>query len=197
MVINMQVLEQRVYSGPNHYAHFPVIRLTLQLGVLEQWPSAKIPGFADKLVEQLPSLEEHGCSYGTHGGFLRRLREDEGTWMGHILEHVAIEIQNLSGADVTFGKTRGTGVEAEYHVVYEFEERRVGEAAGRLAIRLLKSLLPDELRAQLEGDEHEEDDASFNFGEELEELIAWAQRRQLGPSTASLVKAAEERDIPW
>lgn len=195
----MQVLEKRVYSGPNHYAHFPVIRLTLQLGVLEQWPSAKIPGFADKLLEALPSLEEHGCSYGTHGGFLRRLREDDGTWLGHVLEHIAIEVQNLSGADVTFGKTRGTGVDGEYHVVYEFEERRVGEAAGRLAIRLLTSLLPADLRAQLENtdDEEENDDASFDFAEELEDLIGFAQRRQLGPSTASLVKAAEQRDIPW
>ncbi len=194
----MQVLERRVYSGPNHYAHFPVIRLTLQLGVLEQWPSAKIPGFADKLVEALPSLEEHGCSYGTHGGFLRRLREDEGTWLGHVLEHIAIEVQNLSGADVTFGKTRGTGVEGEYHVVYEFEERRVGEAAGRLGLRLLKWLLPSDLRAQLGGEDGEgEEDEAFSFAEELEELIGFAQRRQLGPSTASLVKAAEERDIPW
>ena len=192
----MHVLEKRVYSGPNLYAHFPVIRLKMQLGALEQWPSAKIPGFVDGLVEAVPSREEHGCSYGEKGGFIRRLREDEGTWMGHVLEHVALEIQNLSGADVTFGKTRGTGVDGEYNVVYEFEERRVGEAAGRLAMRLLLSLLPEDLRAELKAEEDDEDE-EFDFAEALEDLIGWAQRRALGPSTAALVKAAEERDIPW
>ena len=170
MVIAMHVLEKRVYSGPNLYAHFPVIRLKMQLGALEQWPSAKIPGFVDGLVEAVPSLEEHGCSYGEKGGFIRRLREDEGTWMGHVLEHVALEIQNLSGADVTFGKTRGTGVDGEYNVVYEFEERRVGEAAGRLAMRLLLSLLPEDLRAELKAEEDDEDE-EFDFAEALEDLI--------------------------
>ncbi|MCX4246306.1 cyanophycin synthetase [Paraliomyxa miuraensis] len=186
----MQILEQRIYRGPNPYAHFGVIRLRLDLGPLEDWPSAKLPGFVDALLAAVPTLDEHGCSYGTPGGFVRRLREDEGTWLGHVLEHVAIELQNLAGADVTFGKTRGTGKHGEYFVVYQFEEERVGVAAGELALRLLCSLLPPELRP-------EPPDEGFDFAVELPELIAFAQRRQLGPSTASLVRAAEERDIPW
>ncbi|MCA9680671.1 MAG: cyanophycin synthetase [Myxococcales bacterium] len=188
----MKILDQRIYRGPNLYAHFPVMRLRLDLGQLEQWPSAKIPGFVDKLLAALPTLAEHGCSYSTEGGFLRRLREDGGTWLGHVLEHVALEIQNLAGADVTFGKTRGTGVEGEYFVVYSFEEERVGEAAGKLALRLLHSILPADLR-----EAEAEDDVDLDFSGELEDLITLAQRRQLGPSTASLVRAAEARDIPW
>jgi cyanophycin synthetase len=188
----MKILDQRVYRGPNLYAHFPVIRLRLDLGELERWPSAKIPGFVDGLLAAIPSLAEHGCSYSAEGGFVRRLREDEGTWLGHVLEHVALEIQNLAGADVSFGKTRGTGTLGEYWVVFQFEEERVGEAAAKLAVRLLHSLVPTSL-----GLRDIPDDGSFDFGGELEELISLAQRRQLGPSTASLVRAAEARDIPW
>jgi len=82
----MRILDRSVYVGPSLYAHFPVIRLELDLGVLEQWPSAKLgEGFISGLVEALPGLAEHGCSYREPGGFLRRLREGEGTWMGHVL----------------------------------------------------------------------------------------------------------------
>src|SRR5687768_8548526 len=178
----MKILERRIYRGPNLYAHFPVIRLRLDLGELEQWPTAKLPGFVDRLLAVLPSLEQHTCSYGTHGGFVRRMREDEGTWMGHVLEHVAIEIEVLTGAKVSFGKTRGAGPDGVYHVVYEFEEERVGEAAGQLALRLVDSLLPEELRTEAE---------PLEFARELDELIEFAQRRQFGPSTASIIRAAE------
>jgi cyanophycin synthetase len=184
----MKILERRIYRGPNLYAHFPVIRLRLDLGELERWPTAKLPGFVERLLEVLPSLEQHTCSYGTHGGFLRRMREDEGTWMGHVLEHVAIEIEVLTGAKVSFGKTRGAGAEGVYHVVYEFEEERVGEAAGQLALRLVDALLPEALRSETE---------PVDFARELDELIEFAQRRQFGPSTASIIRAAEDRDIPW
>ena len=75
----MKILERRIYRGPNLYAHFPVIRLRLDLGALEDWPTAKLGGFVDRLLEVMPSLESHTCSYGTHGGFVRRMRENEGT----------------------------------------------------------------------------------------------------------------------
>lgn len=186
----MKILNSNIYRGPNLYATFPVIRLTLDLGVLEQHPSASLPGFVDGLLAHMPSLQEHGCSYGEPGGFVRRLREDEGTWMGHILEHVAIELQNIAGGNVTFGKTRSNGTEGQYDVIFEYEEPRIGKAAAQLGIDLLHSLLPEEL--QPEGL-----DAAFNFSEELEGLIRRSQRRALGPSTSSLVQAASERDIPW
>ncbi len=188
----MKLVERRVYRGPNLYASFPVIRLTLDLEELEEWPSAKIPGFVDGLVQAIPSLADHGCSYGEAGGFLRRLREDGGTWMGHIIEHVALELQDLAGASVTFGKTRGAGAEGVYNIIYAYEEERVGLQAAQLAIALIESLLPPELCKNPIS--RQED---FDFNVELEELIGLAQRRQFGPSTASLVRAAEERDIPW
>jgi cyanophycin synthetase len=188
----MELLERRVYRGPSLYAHFPVMRLTIDLGALEQWPSAKIPGFNGALVAALPSLRTHTCSVGKEGGFLQRL--EEGTWLGHVLEHVAIELQQLTGAQVSFGKTRGEGTLGRYHVVYEYEEERVGEAAGNLALKLLHALLPLDLRPKRDASD---DDGPFDFKTELVELIDYAQRRQLGPSTGSLVRAAEARGIPW
>src|SRR6185295_16441262 len=144
----MRILDRSVYVGPSLYAHFPVIRLELDLGALEQWPSAKLgESFIGGLVEALPGLAEHGCSYREPGGFLRRLREGEGTWLGHVLEHVAIELQNVAGEDVTFGKTRSIdGRPGVYSVVYEYAQREEGVAAGELALRLLCSLLPPEIR---------------------------------------------------
>jgi cyanophycin synthetase len=188
----MRILDKAVYVGPSLYAHFPVIRLDVDLGELENWPSVKLGrGFTDGLVAALPGLKEHTCSYGKPGGFIRRLTEDEGTWMGHILEHVAIELQNVAGEPVTFGKTRSHGAKGQYHVIYQYEQEDVGMEAGRLGLMLLHSLLPAELRP---------DGAvppDFDFAAERDEFIRYAQRRHLGPSTMSLVRAAEERKIPW
>jgi len=147
----MKIISTNVYQGPNLYAHFPVIRHVLDLGILEEWPSAKIgQQFVDQLVETLPGLEEHGCSYRKSGGFIRRMREDEGTWMGHIMEHVAIELQCIAGSDVTFGRTRSTGTHAEYNMVFQYMQRDVGLKAAELALTLLLNLLPEELRKQIE-----------------------------------------------
>ncbi len=190
----MELLERRIYRGPSLYAHFPVMRLTVDLGALEAWPSARIPGFNAGLLAAIPSLQSHTCSYGAAGGFVRRLSEDGGTWLGHVLEHVAIELQQLTGAKVVFGKTRGEGTPGRYHVVFEFEEERVGEAAGELAVKLIHSLLPPELRPAVPP---ESAPPPFDFAAELVELIEYAQRRQLGPSTGALVRAADARDIPW
>ena len=188
----MRILDKAVYVGPSLYAHFPVIRLDVDLGELENWPSVKLGrGFTDGLVAALPGLKEHTCSYGKPGGFIRRLTEDEGTWMGHILEHVAIELQNVAGEPVTFGKTRSHGATGQYQVIYQYEQEDVGMEAGRLGLMLLHSLLPAELRP---------DGAvppDFDFAAERDEFIRYAQRRHLGPSTMSLVRAAEERKIPW
>ncbi len=121
--------------------------------MLEKWPTARLPGFTDKLLPALPALQSHTCSFGAEGGFVRRMREGEGTWMGHVLEHVAIELQQQTGAKVTFGKTRQRHRRRRRrppdHVVYEYEEERVGEAAGDLALDSLLWLLPEELRQEL------------------------------------------------
>ncbi len=199
----MRIVERNVYVGPSLYAHFPVIKLVLDLGALEAWPTGRLgPAYVDALVAALPGLQAHGCSYGVAGGFIRRMRGDsddaeqqQGTWLGHVLEHVAIELQNISGEDVSFGKTRSVdpngGQPGVYTVVYEYEQRDQGIEAGELAVRLLCSLLPAEIRpADVVPDD-------WVWAEARDEFIRYAQRRALGPSTASLVKAAVDRDIPW
>ena len=198
----MQILERNVYVGPSHYAHFPVIRLLLDLGPLEAWPSARLgPAFTDALLAALPSLQEHGCSYGAPGGFVRRLTEDEGTWMGHVLEHVAIELQNVAGEQVSFGKTRtAAGRAGVYDVVFEYEQRDVGTAAAELALDLLHALaLPLLPEGELDDADRARraEAAGFDWAARRDAFIRYAQRRALGPSTASLVHAAERRGIPW
>jgi cyanophycin synthetase len=188
----MRILDRSVYVGPSVYARFPVIRLDLDLGQLEAWPTGRLgAGFVDALAAALPGLAEHGCSYKVPGGFLRRMREDEGTWLGHVLEHVAIELQNIAGEEVTFGKTRSAGAAGVYTVVYEYAQRDEGIAAGELGLRLLCSLLPAALRPPTSVPE------AWDWQEARDEFIRFAQRRALGPSTASLVRAAEQRAIPW
>jgi cyanophycin synthetase len=188
----MRILERNVYVGPSLYAHFPVIKVLLDLGPLEAWPTSRLGApFVDGLIAALPTLQEHGCSYREPGGLVRRMREAEGTWLGHVFEHVAIELQNIAGEDVSFGKTRSTATPGVYTVVYEYAQRDEGIAAGDLAIQLLCSLLPAELRTK------DGVPADWSWEEKRNEYIRYAQRRALGPSTASLVKAAEERNIPW
>ena len=190
----MKIISTNVYVGPNLYAHFPVIRHIIDLGVLEEWPTKKLgTKFINGLLKALPGLHEHGCSYGEPGGFVRRMKEDEGTWLGHVWEHVAIELQNIAGSDVTFGKTRSIDEPGQYTMVFEYKQRDVGLEAGRIGRELILKLLPAKLKKQLHG----EFDAEFNFEEERDLFIEFAQRMELGPSTASLVKAAIERDIPW
>ena len=188
----MKILETSVFRGPNIYAKFPVIRHVVDIGVLEDWPSAKIgDDFIEALLDALPGLMEHGCSYREHGGFVRRLREDEGTWMAHIWEHMCIELQNVAGLEVTFGRTRDAGETGVYNMVFQFEEEEVGLFASQLALDFIHNLLPDEL---VESGERVE---GFDYTIEREKFIRFAQRKALGPSTASLVNAGIERDIPW
>lgn len=189
----MKIVSTNVYVGPNVFAHFRVIRHVLDLGELEHWPTGRLgPAFIGPMLEALPGLHEHGCSYNEPGGFIRRLHEGEGTWLGHVMEHVAIELQNVAGSPVTFGKTRSIeGQPGLYDMVFQYHDEAVGLEAGQLAMKFLMSLLPDEARP---------DDApprDWDFAAARDRFIRYAQSRALGPSTASLVNAARERDIPW
>src|SRR5262249_48161483 len=122
----MKIVATAGYVGPNIYALVPVHPHTLDLGQLEDWPTGRLgAAFIDPLLEWLPGLKEHGCSYGEAGGFIRRMREGEGTWLGHVMEHVAIELQNQAGIHVTFGKTRTAGEPGLYHMIYEYEQPQV------------------------------------------------------------------------
>ncbi len=189
----MKIVSSNIYVGPNIYAHFPVIRHVLDLGVLEEWPTGRLGNdFVDPLLDYLPGLHEHGCSYKEPGGFVRRLKEDEGTWLGHVMEHVAIELQNIAGYPVTFGRTRSVdGQPGHYNMVFQYHDDVVGREASQLSLALLHSLLPAEVRP----DDAPDDD--WEFAEERDSFIRYAQRRAFGPSTGSLVHAAEERGIPW
>lgn len=190
----MKILSKNVYVGPNIYANFPVIRYQIDIGELENWPSVKLgKGFTDGLAAALPSLQEHGCSYGEPGGFLRRLTEDEGTWIGHIWEHVALELQTLAGSAVSFGRTRSLDEVGCYNVVYQYQQRDVGLEAGSLGLKLLTHLMPKEVQTAIQADIDED----FDFEDELRSFVRMAQRKEFGPSTGSLVSAAEDRNIPW
>lgn len=189
----MRIESTNVFVGPSMFARFPVIRHVLDLGELEEWPTSRLgEAFITPLLDFLPGLHEHGCSYREPGGFVRRLREDEGTWLGHVMEHVAIELQNVAGSDVTYGRTRSIdGRPGFYNMVFQYKDATVGREASELALQLIHSLLPAEIKPK------EAPDPEWDFTEKRDRFIRFAQRREFGPSTASLVKAAEERDIPW
>jgi cyanophycin synthetase len=189
--LHMHFVDTSIYRGPNVYALFPVIRHRVDLGVLEDWPTGKLgKEFVDALVDALPGLADHGCSYREPGGLIRRMLEDEGTWLGHVLEHVVLELQEIAGYDVTFGKTRSTDEHGVYDMVFEYEEEFAGIQSGKLALDLLHSLLPADLQP-------EDAPADFDFADERDHFIRACQSRSLGPSTHSLVKEAEERGVPW
>ncbi len=178
----IEVRKSTTYRGPNIWARMPVIALVVDIGELEDRPTNKIPGFYEHITEMIPSLYEHGCSAGKPGGFLQRMRE--GTWMGHVLEHVALELQNLGGAEVGRGKTRTTGERGVYNVVFEHEQEDVGIAAGKLGVRLLNHLIYNA-------------EPHFDFQRELEEeVIRVAERLAYGPSTGAIVTEAHRRNIP-
>jgi len=203
----MQVLESRVYRGPNPYGYRPVIRFKIDLGPLEEYPSTRLPGFTDRLLALIPSLDEHTCSYDEPGGLVRRMRE--GTWLGHVSEHVAMELQSLAGTPVTYGKTRSTGERpGVYNVIYSYLEERVGLLAGWLALRLVDSLLPPEFQGvrglELLGPRDTPPlappEAPVDLQAELEALTRLADRMALGPTTQSLVDArsgAISRSSGW
>jgi cyanophycin synthetase len=192
----MTVREVAVYRGPHLFADLPMIRIQLDLGELENWPTDRLPGFAESLAGILPGLRNHGCSYGEEGGFLRRFAE--GTWLGHVAEHVALELQAMLGVAVTRGKTRSVrGHAGVYDVLYAYEDEEVGLMAGRIALELVQSLLPLPLRGIVGLDRvwtfSSED---FDLAERLQCLKALQRSIALGPTTASLLREARRRGIP-
>jgi cyanophycin synthetase len=177
----IRVLETRVFRGPNYWSYEKAIKLLVDLDGLEAHPSNTIPGFVEGLLDLLPGVARHSCGTGRVGGFEQRLRD--GTWLGHVAEHVALQLQHEAGIEVGRGKTRGAGTPGRYHVVYAYRDESVGLAAGRLAVRLVNHLV--------------EPDQAFDFGAELEALILLAERAAFGPSTQAIIDEASMRDIPF
>jgi cyanophycin synthetase len=194
---SMNILDVSIYRGLNIHSAQPLIRVQLDLGPLEQWPTNRIPGFADALQKMLPGLYGHGCSYGTDGGFIKRMAE--GTWLGHVAEHVALELQSMAGAPVTRGKTRSVeGRPGVYNVMYAYETEQVGLWAGRYAFEIVNALLPEDL-AGVTGLEHlgGPDAKGFTSVEDaVRHLKDIARHERFGPTTQAVAEAAQRRGIP-
>ncbi|PSB15325.1 cyanophycin synthetase [filamentous cyanobacterium CCP2] len=181
----MKILKTQTLRGPNYWSirYKKLIVVRLDLETLADTPSNEISGFYDGLVEVLPSLVEHHCSPGHRGGFLDRVRN--GTMMGHIVEHVALELQTLAGMPVGFGRTRETATPGVYQVVFEYVDEQAGRYAARAAVRLCQSII---------------ETGTYPPGEleqDLVDLRDFALQSSLGPSTENIVREAEIRGIPW
>ncbi|MGG6263712.1 cyanophycin synthetase [Leptolyngbya sp. AN03gr2] len=181
----MKILKVQTLRGPNYWSirRHKVVLMRLDLEELAESPSNLIPGFYEGLVELLPSLVDHFCSPGYRGGFLERMRE--GTMMGHIIEHVALELQELSGMPVGFGRTRETAEPGIYQVAIEYIHEKAGRYAARAAVRICQTIVET---GHYPKNELEQD---------LKDLLDIAAECSLGPSTETLVKEAESRNIPW
>jgi len=179
---DLTILETRVYRGANVWSYDKAIHLLVDLGVLEDFPTNTLPGFTDNLLAALPALRDHSCSRGRRGGFVERL--NEGTWLGHVAEHVALALQQAVGHDIRRGKTRQVkGERTRYNVVFGYVDEQVGLSAARLAVRLVNHLVSA--------------DPEFDFEAELEAFILRAERTAFGPSTQAILDEAVSRDIPW
>ena len=175
----MEFLKILPLRGPNIWTYRPVLEVWLDIGSLEDSPSNTIPGFYERLSSWLPSLIEHRCGIGERGGFLQRVRE--GTWPGHILEHVTLELQTLAGMQGGFGKARSTSVRGVYKVVVRSRSEKVSRAALSAARDLVMAAINDQ---------------TFDVPATVAALRELVDSYCLGPSTACIVDAATERYIP-
>lgn len=181
----MKILRTQTLRGPNYWSirRDKLIVMRLDLEDLAEKPSNEIPGFYEGLIDVLPSLVEHYCSPGYRGGFFERVRT--GTYMGHIIEHIALELQELAGTPVGFGRTRGTSTPGVYNVVFEYVEEQAGRYAGRAAVRLCQSIVDTGTYPKEE------------LAQDLADLRDLCNNAALGPSTETIVKEAQARNIPW
>ena len=175
----MKIIEIRALRGANYYSRHPVIYMQVDLGELEEKPSDTISGFKKRVEKILPSLVEHKCSLGYHGGFFERL--DRGTWAGHIAEHVAIELQCLAKMEVYFGKTYDTDDYGIYNVVFRYEDEEVGIEAGKNAVEIVNNLFDNRLT---------------EIPPIISRLKKIREKNLLGPSTQSIVEEAKNRNVP-
>ena len=178
----MKILDIRAMRGPNYWSirRHKLIVMKLDIEDMEQQPTNKIPGFPERLEKMFPSLYEHRCSEDFKGGFFHRVRE--GTWMGHVIEHIALEIQTLAGMDCGFGRTRSTAQNGVYNVVFDYMEEKVGVFAAKAAVRIAEALIKGE---------------EYDLADDIQTMREIREDERLGPSTGSLVDEAKTRGIPW
>ncbi|OWY30814.1 cyanophycin synthetase [Herbaspirillum robiniae] len=176
---NIEFLRFLPLKGPNIWTYRSALEVWIDIGELEDFPSNTIPGFTERLTTWLPTLIEHRCSYEVRGGFVKRL--EEGTWPGHILEHVTLELQNLAGLPGGFGKARETNVRGVYKVVVRARHETVTRAALYAARDLVMAAIENQ---------------PYDLEATLSKLRRMVDKLCLGPSTACIVDAADERRIP-
>lgn len=178
----MKIENIQVLRGPNIWStnRKKLVQMRLDLQEMEHHPSNKIPGFLERLEKMIPTLYEHRCSPGVPGGFFQRVAA--GTWMGHVVEHVALEIQTLAGMDTGFGRTRETKKPGVYNVVFNYIEEKVGVYAAEAAVRVVTAIIKDE---------------EYNLQYDIQKMREIREDTRLGPSTGSIVDEAIARDIPW
>lgn len=178
----MKIIEIKVLRGPNYWSinRPKLIQMKLDLEDMEQKPTNLIPGFRQRLEKMFPSLIEHRCSVGTRGGFFQRI--EEGTWMGHVIEHIALEIQTLAGMDTGFGRTRGTGKEGEYYVCFSYIEEDAGVYAARTAVKVTQAIA---------------DGVDYDMTDDIMRMREIREDTRLGPSTGCIVDEAVKRGIPY
>ncbi|WP_129714288.1 cyanophycin synthetase [Pedobacter sp. SYP-B3415] len=178
----MKILGIQVLKGPNIWSinRKKLIQMRLDLEELEQRPTNLIEGFAEGIRQLLPGMYSHRCSKGCENGFFMRV--DEGTWMGHVIEHIALEIQTLAGMDTGFGRTRQTKTEGVYNVVFSYVEEKAGAFAAEAAVRIAEALIAR---------------TPYDLDADIRRLRELREQERLGPSTGSIVDEAIARDIPW
>ena len=175
----MRILEHRALRGPNYYSRYQSIYMRLDIEEFEERPSDKVDGLAERLEALIPSIYEHRCSVGEAGGFLQRVRN--GTYAGHVVEHIAIELQNLVGFSVGYGKTVDSYEPGIYNVVYRYRDEATGLAAGEAAVEIVQKLF---------------DGAEIDLQPHIDRLKEVRDANALGPSTGAIVNAAKTRNIP-
>ncbi len=183
----MEILEIRTLRGPNYWSGYwkKLIIMRLDIGDYEQKPSNQIEGFFERMTEVLPGLKAHGCSYGEEGGFFRRV--EEGTWAGHIIEHLALELQTLAGMDTGYGRTRETTETGVYNVVFSYHEEEVGRYAARASVELFLALAENKDLAETKA----------KLASDVQRMREIREEVRFGPSTGSLVEEAVNRGIPY
>lgn len=178
----MKIREINAMRGPNYWSirRHKLIVMVLDLEGMEEKPSNKIDGFYERLTAMFPTMYEHRCSVGEAGGFFQRVKD--GTWMGHIIEHIALEIQTLAGMDVGFGRTRGYGEEGVYSVVFAYMEESVGRFAAQASVGICEALIAGN---------------DYDMANDIQHMRELRESERLGPSTGSIVEEAQARGIPW
>jgi len=178
----MKIREINAMRGPNYWSirRHKLIVMVLDLEDMEEKPTNKIQGFGDRLKSMFPTMYSHRCSEGCEGGFFMRV--DEGTWMGHVVEHIALEIQTLAGMDTGFGRTRDYGEKGVYNVVFSYIEENAGRYAAKVAVDICESLIAG---------------TPYDMSDDIQKMRELREAQRLGPSTGSIVEEAVARGIPW